>query len=713
MSQFTLGLNAEQQRAVESTDGPLLILAGAGSGKTKTLTHRIAHLLDTQLATQYEILAVTFTNKAAKEMRERVAQLLAYRRDDKAFMPYMGTFHGICVRILRKDGQYSGVPNNFVIFDESDRTTLIKQLSKQLSIDEKQHTARAIGAIISAAKNDLITSAEYASLAQTPTQRAAARVYPLYQQALKDHAALDFDDLIGKVVSLLENNAEVRARWQDRFKYILIDEYQDTNTAQYKLIKLLLNEKRNICVVGDDWQSIYSWRGADFKNILNFERDFKNATVIRLEQNYRSTNHILDAAHAVIAKNAQRSDKKLWTAISGGAPVQVLSAYNERHEAEQIIQIIRQRTDTRTFAYKNIALLYRTNAQSRALEEQFVRFNIPYKMVGGARFYDRTEIKDILAYLRLLYQPEDIISFQRIVNTPTRGFGKTSLDKFLQWRQVQGLTLTDALDNVDTSPLTARAKQALFALHELLSVYRQEMDHLSAASLLESVIKRLDYYNYLDDGTLQSEARIENVKELLSVAKAYSDEGLASFLEEVALVSDLDTLNPNSDAVTLMTLHAAKGLEYDVVFMTGMEESIFPHSRALFDQSQMEEERRLCYVGMTRAKKELYLTYADSRVLYGGVQHYVPSRFIAEINAQHIKKAAYTGYASAGVLDNNQPESSEPRYVPELHPGDTVNHQVFGRGIVVDLDGEVAAVQFGGKGIKRLNISFAPLEKVS
>lgn len=713
MAAFLNGLNDEQKRAVATTEGPLLILAGAGSGKTKTLTHRIAHILDAGLANQYEILAVTFTNKAAREMRERVAQLLQHDKHDRAFMPYMGTFHGICVRLLRQDGQYCGVPDNFVIFDESDRLTVIKQLSKQLSVDEKQHTARAIGAIISTAKNDLISPVEYDGLAHTPTQKVAAKIYPLYQHALHTHAALDFDDLIGKVVTMLQTTPEIRQKWQQRFKYILIDEYQDTNAAQYALIKLLINEHRNICVVGDDWQSIYSWRGADFTNILNFEKDFKHATVIRLEQNYRSTKPILDAAHMIIAKNTQRSDKKLWTKSDSGKPVYVLPAYNERQEAELIIQHIQHAVNTGQYGYKDVALLYRTNAQSRALEEQFVRFALPYKMVGGARFYDRAEVRDIIAYLRLLYQPEDVVSFQRIVNVPSRGVGKQSIEKFLGWRAEQGMSLVDALENAAMAPLTPRAKTALLSFQEMLQAFRSEMDTMPAASLIESLIKRIEYYSYLDDGTVQAEARTENVKELLSVAKGYSDTGLTNFLEEVALVSDIDTLNPDADAVTLMTLHAAKGLEFPVVFMTGMEESIFPHSRALFDHSELEEERRLCYVGMTRAKEELYLTYADSRVLYGGVQHYPPSRFLSEINAEYIRQPSLGGY-SAYTAQPTMPitTSDEPRYVPDLEPGDSVQHQIFGIGIVSEVDGDTVAIYFKGKGVKRLNTSFAPLEKL-
>ena len=709
MSNFLNGLNDEQQRAVVTTEGPLLILAGAGSGKTKTLTHRIAHILDTDLANQYEILAVTFTNKAAKEMRERVASLLHSSNQDRTFMPYMGTFHGICVRMLRQDGEYVGVPSNFVIFDESDRLSLIKQLTKQLSIDEKQHAPRAIGAIISNAKNDMISPAQYEGMANSPTQRVAARLYPLYHAALREHAALDFDDLITSTVALLQNNPAVRQKWQDRFKYILIDEYQDTNAAQYTLIKLLINDRRNICVVGDDWQSIYSWRGADFTNILNFERDFPNACVIRLEQNYRSSRYILDAAHKIISKNTQRSDKKLWTKSTSGQPVNILPAYNERHEAERIIDTIQQAVAKDTRRYSDVALLYRTNAQSRALEEQFIRFSIPYKMVGGARFYDRAEVKDIIAYLRLLYQPQDIVSFRRIVNIPTRGIGKQSVEKFLAWRLQQGLTLDDALRQCDFAPLTARAKNALHDFYELLQAFRSEMDHMQAAVLLDALIKRIDYYTFLNDGTVQADARVENVKELLSVAKSYSDVGISSFLEEVALVSDIDNYAQDADAVTLMTLHAAKGLEFPVVYMTGMEESIFPHSRALFEQKEMEEERRLCYVGMTRAKEELYLTYADSRILYGGKQHYTPSRFLSEIDANYNHQSASGGFFAQTAISTL---TDEPRYVPDIEPGDKVRHQQFGVGIVHDLDGDVATIQFRGSGVKRLNIGFAPLEKV-
>lgn len=707
------GLNPEQQRAVITTDGPLLILAGAGSGKTKTLTHRIAYILAEQKAQPHEILAVTFTNKAAKEMRERVAKLVGTNAEYRGFMPYMGTFHGICVRLLRQYGEYIGLAPNFVIFDSGDSQALVKQLTKRLMIDEKQNPPRTIASLISSAKNELIDPAEYAGTAGSPLQKTAAQIYPQYEAELRNQQALDFDDLIGRTVSLLHNHPEVREKLQTQFKFILIDEYQDTNAAQYKLIKLLTNTNQNIAVVGDDWQSIYSWRGADFKNILNFERDYPKSTIIKLEQNYRSTKHILDAAHAIITKNQQRSDKQLWTAAGAGQPVQMVPVVNERAEGEAIIRRIKTYTDMRARDYKDFAVLYRTNAQSRSLEEQFIRYGVPYKIVGGLRFYDRAEIKDILAYLRLIYQPEDTVSFERIVNVPTRGIGAKSVQDFLSWRTRDSLSLDEALQKVSECPLTPRAKTAIQQFAALLADMRALSEELPVAELLDGLLRRLDFIRSVDDGTPQGEARAENVRELLSVAKAYSEVGLTSFLEEVALISDLDGLRDEHDAVTLMTLHAAKGLEFPVVFMPGMEESMFPHSRALFDQSEMEEERRLCYVGMTRAREELYMLYADSRVLYGGIQHNTPSRFLSEIDGEFQAHASPFGLQTPQFASPaNLTQSDEPRYVPELTEGDTVRHQLFGVGTVMELDGDNATIYFKGKGAKKLNISFAPLEKI-
>ena len=705
------GLNPEQRRAVETTEGPLLIQAGAGSGKTKTLTHRIAYLIATKKATPFNILAVTFTNKAAKEMRSRVAELLGENADNRGFMPYMGTFHGICVRLLRQDGDHIGIPKSFVIFDESDRQAAVKQVSKQLMIDEKAFPARALSGLISSAKNDMISPEEYAGMANSPSQQTAAKIFPLYQASLKQASALDFDDLISKTVLLLESKPEIRKKWQEQFRYIMIDEYQDTNAAQYKLVKMLTNNDKNIAVVGDDWQSIYSWRGADFRNILKFEKDYKDCTVILLEQNYRSTKHILDAAHAVITKNSQRSEKKLWTDANDGTPVQLLQVSSERAEGEAVVRRVRNGFDSGRRKLSDYAVLYRTNAQSRTIEEAMVHYGVPYRIVGGVRFYDRKEIKDLMAYLRIIFQPEDRVSFERIVNTPTRGIGAKSIQSFFSWQQSTGQPLLNALQRAeDCQEITPRARKSLSELGDILSSLRILSGDTTVAGLIDSLLRRIDYLHFLDDGTAQGEARQENVKELLSVAQEYQEAGLEGFLEEVALVSDLDSADFSGDAVTLMTLHAAKGLEFPVVFMAGMEESLFPHSRALYDQSEMEEERRLCYVGMTRAKQELYMIYANSRMLYGGVQHNPPSRFLSEIDGSKVNDSSFQFQPTISNAQNTSID--EPRYIPELNEGDSVRHQIFGTGTVMEMEGDMAVIYFKGKGTRKLDIGFAPLEKL-
>jgi DNA helicase-2/ATP-dependent DNA helicase PcrA len=704
-------LNSEQRRAVETTEGPLLILAGAGSGKTKTLTHRIAYLLAANKATPFNILAVTFTNKAAGEMRERVAKILGHNPDNRSLIPYLGTFHSICVRLLRQDGESVDIPRNFVIWDESDRSAAIKQISKQAGINEKTYPPRLLTSLISGAKNEMVGPQEFAASATGPAGQAAAKVYPLYEKSLREAGALDFDDLIGRSVSLLANRPEIRSKWQQQFKYVMIDEYQDTNSAQYKLVKLLTGKHRNIAVVGDDWQSIYSWRGADFRNILNFEKDYQNCTVIKLEQNYRSTKNILDAAHAVISQNKQRSDKKLWTSSGAGSPVQILQVTNERTEAETIVRRIKTATDLKAYQFKDFSVLYRTNAQSRAIEEVFVHYGVPYRIVGGVRFYDRKEVKDVMAYLRLIYQPEDFVSFERIVNVPARGIGAKSLQVFNEWRAINRLSLYDGLNGVrDCRDLTAKAQGGLSELADIINSCRAQMDELAPAALVDSLIRRLDYLRYLSDGTPQGEARVENVKELLSVAAEYQDLGLAGFLEEVSLVSDLDRADFGSNAVTLMTLHGAKGLEFPVVFMTGLEEGIFPHSRALYDANELEEERRLMYVGMTRAKQELYLMHAMARTLYGGRLSNPPSRFLADIEAPTSTMSGLESFDGGSFTAKQR--SDEPRYVPELEEGDGVKHQIFGVGTVVELEGDLATIYFKGRGTKRLDIGFAPLEKL-
>ena len=711
-----------------TTEGPLLIQAGAGSGKTKTLTHRIAYLIATRQATPYSILAVTFTNKATKEMRSRVADLLGQSADDRRFMPWMGTFHSICVRLLRMDGEHMGIPHSYVIFDEADRLSTVKRICKELQVDEKSFPPRTVASYISSAKNDMIGPAEYRETAASPTAQVVAKVYPLYQAALKDAMALDFDDLIWRTVQLLEAHKEVREKWRTRFTHIMIDEYQDTNAAQYKLVKLLVNDHRNLAVVGDDWQSIYSWRGADFRNILRFEADYKDCAVIKLEQNYRSTGHILNAAHGVVTRNIQRSDKRLWTSEGDGRKVQLTQVMTERSEAETIVRTIRTAVDTGLRQYKDFAVLYRTNAQSRSVEEAFVQYGVPYRVVGGVRFYDRKEIKDLIAYLRFLYQPEDRTSFERIANVPGRGVGAVSLGNFLGWATHEKLSLGEALSRVaECDTVTGKAKKGLVELADILSSLRAQLEELPPDILVENLVKRLNYLAYLDDKTPQGESRQENVRELIGVAQGYHDEGLSAFLEEVALISDLDAANLGDNAVTLMTLHSAKGLEFPVVFMTGLEESIFPHSRALYDQSEMEEERRLCYVGMTRAREELHMLHATSRSLYGGLQHNIPSRFLGEIAGEYVEERTIMpsfGQASF-TRDDDFPEddftafgskqaemSHEPRYIPELHEGDTVRHEVFGTGTVVEMQGDMAAIYFKGKGLKKLNTAFAPLKKL-
>jgi DNA helicase-2/ATP-dependent DNA helicase PcrA len=574
----------------------------------------------------------------------------------------------------------------------------------------------------------MIGPAEYRETAKSPTAHVVAQVYPLYQAALKDAVALDFDDLIWRTVQLLEAHKEVRAKWQKHFTHIMIDEYQDTNAAQYRLVKLLTNKLDNVAVVGDDWQSIYSWRGADFRNILRFEKDYKDCTVIKLEQNYRSTGHILQAAHGVVTKNQQRSDKQLWTSEGDGRRVQIRQVMTERAEAEAIMRTIRTAVDTGLRQYKDFAVLYRTNAQSRSVEEIFVQYGLPYRVVGGVRFYDRKEIKDLIAYLRLLYQPEDRTSFERIANVPGRGVGAVSLANFVGWMMAERLSLSEALSRVaECDTVTGKARRGLVELADILASLRAQLEELPPDILVDSLVKRLNYLAYVDDKTPQGESRQENVRELIGVAQNYHEEGLSSFLEEVALISDLDATSLNDNAVTLMTLHSAKGLEFPVVFMIGLEESILPHSRALYDQSEMEEERRLCYVGMTRAREELYMLYATARSLYGGMQHNIPSRFLSEIAADHVEETTimpsfgrqdFTSFESEGTdfqmeTQSDFTASAEPRYVPDLNEGDTVRHELFGQGTIVELDGDVAAIYFKSKGLKKLNIAFAPLEKLS
>ncbi|HUD10763.1 MAG TPA: UvrD-helicase domain-containing protein [Candidatus Saccharimonadia bacterium] len=941
-------LNDQQRVAASTTDGPVLILAGAGSGKTKALTHRVAYLVKEKHVRPGNILAVTFTNKAAGEMRARVLKLLGQDPKSRSYFPFVGTFHGICLRLLRREATEIGLNQNFLVFDAADSTVAIKRAMRSAGIDEKQFNANLVHGLISSAKNELIGTQAYARLAQGRAQSAASKVYPLYQNILKEAGALDFDDLIFRTVQMFKDFPEILKKYQQQFQYIMVDEYQDTNHAQYQITKLLASARRNICVVGDDWQclvpgtqvetdngamaiediqsgqlvssasgygptahfkvtaakkfnfsgnivriktasgkelrctpnhllfarwdetdpyfeqigyairhvsgntresdmidfdygeveaildtgvypgdldvrptqngfisdqrslfmpagqihpdmlvpvlqdgkiiddrvvevtkepysgpvydldvdkvhnyvasgiavhnSIYSWRGANFQNILDFEKDYPETTIVKLEQNYRSTKNILDAAHAVITKNRTRSDKKLWTDRDGGAGLGIINVYNEIQESETIVRKIEELRLSEKRELYDFAVLYRTNAQSRSLEEAFLRYNLPYKIVGGTRFYERKEIKDVLGFLRFIYQPDDMVSFARIINLPPRGLGDVSLQRLEAWRtmntkpsedgeELSPMPLLEACRDAGQIPgLQAKAASALKAFAALIDGLRTEAVGLTVGPLLNLVIKRSGYLTYLDDGSIQAADRIENVKELLSVAEAYNDLSLEAFLEETALIADVDNYSESTNAVTLMTLHSAKGLEFPVVFIPGVEEGIFPHSRSLFDAEQMEEERRLCYVGMTRAKERLYLLYANSRLLYGATNHNPPSRFLLEIPAElqdsgsewGDNRTSSAGHAAGagswsptpmlggGARASDLPTTEaaaaahrEQMLGLKLAPGDRIRHSKFGEGIVSEVSGDEVSAAFTGIGVKRLSLSFAPIEKIS
>lgn len=700
MTDFTDGLNGEQARAVTHGDGPLLILAGAGSGKTKTLTHRIAYLIGELKVFPSRILAVTFTNKAAKEMRQRLAQLLDEEANNRQFMPWMGTFHSICVRMLRMDGANIGLDKRFLIYDTDDQVSLMKQIMKARGLTDKDIKPRAVLSVISNAKNEMRSAEDFSMSARGPREQKIAELFFAYEKSLKEVAALDFDDLLIKTVELLRNNSEIRQKWQRQFEYILIDEYQDTNAVQYALIKLLVNERRNLCVVGDDAQSIYSFRGADYTNILNFECDFPGTTVVKLEQNYRSTGAILDLANSLIQHNIHRTDKNLWTANGDGIDPKLWQLYSESEEALAIANEI-QAQIANGRQYGDVAVLYRTNAQSYAIERALRQSYIPYKIVGGLRFLDRAVVKDVLAYLRLLYQPSDRVSFLRIVNVPKRGIGTVSVAKFLDWNDaarrdiVSGLLAVEEVDN-----LTARAKRPLSELGKILDELQQEIDG-SPAELIEKIIKRTGYGDFINDGTPQAEERMENIGVLLAEAKAYVD--VPAFLEEMALMSSADTVAEQQ--VTLMTLHAAKGLEFPVVFLAGLEEGILPHAR-VFDSGKaddIEEERRLCYVGVTRAREELFVSCASSRTQFGQIGYNMPSRFLDEM-----------GLMVGGIDRPAQPPAEADFYSEEigLEVGDRVRSPSFGAGEIIDSEGLGVTVKFDDGKIKKLNVEFARLEKI-
>ncbi len=699
------GLNPAQREAVTTIEGPVLVLAGPGSGKTKVLTHRVAYLVRECGIDPYNIMAVTFTNKAADEMRNRLKELLGRRLRRLT----LGTFHAICARILRREADRVGFSRDFVIYDEDDQLELVRQALADLDLDDKIYRPRAMHSAISRAKNELIGPAAFRP--QTYWQEVASRVYARYQELLTVNNALDFDDLLMKTVELFSKHPDVLAKYQRRYLHILVDEWQDTNMAQYELVKLLAGEHRNLFVVGDEDQSIYRFRGADFRNVYRFREDYPEAKTILLERNYRSTQTILDVAEAIISRNVHRTPKKLYTEKGPGPPIIVYEAYNEQEEAQYVVEEI-TRLLAEGYQLGDCAVMYRTNAQSRTLEEAFLRAGLPYKLVGATRFYARREVKDILAYMRLIHNPYDELSLERVINTPPRGIGAKTLTELRRWAQELGIPLFTALQALKEegtkTPLSARARSVLLRFLEMMERLIAARRELGVLELLDLLLKETGYADYIRDGTEEGEDRWNNILELRSVAQEYADlspeVGLTNFLEGVALVSDVDNLEEETNVPVLLTLHMAKGLEFPVVFIVGLEEGILPHIRSYDDPEEMEEERRLCYVGITRAKERVYLVYAFRRTLFGDSEVREPSRFLEDIPPHLIEGPEWRFEGPSKKI-----------LTPRFKPGDRVIHPLFGEGIVIESkplgDDEEVSVAFE-EGTKRLLASFAHLRKV-
>jgi DNA helicase-2/ATP-dependent DNA helicase PcrA len=713
------GLNEQQLAAVACPLGTTLVLAGPGSGKTRVLTQRIACLIEQHSADPRSILAVTFTNKAAREMRARLDRLLGSDAADIT----LGTFHAVCARILRREAEHFGLDRNFTIYDRDDQVALIKRVLKDLDVDDKRYRPSAVLAAISRAKNDMIGPADY----QPPTywHEVVARVYEVYQRSLEANQALDFDDLLLATVWGLENEPQVLARYRRRYRHILVDEFQDTNLPQYRLVRLLCDEGTDLFLVGDEDQSIYGWRGADYRNLARVREDFPGVKTLLLERNYRSSQTILDAAKAVISRNLQRVHKDLVAAKGRGDPITVYRAPGPDEEAEYVVSEIERLVATEGFHLADFAVMYRMNAQSRALEEAFMRHRMPYRLVGGTRFYQRREVKDVLAYLRLISARNDWVAFERVINVPPRGLGGVSLGHFRDLGTRLGMGPYDTLvylredEQGQESSLTGRARRALLEFLETWDSLIALGERATVAEMIDAVLLHFEYGKYLRSSGPEAEERFENVGELRGAAEEHFGPGtdeLARFLDEVALVADVDELDEQVEAPVLMTLHAAKGLEFPVVFIVGMQEGVLPHSRALEEPDELEEERRLCYVGMTRAMQRLYLTHAASSRMYGQADASMPSRFLKEIPATAVAGApAPTAASAAPSRPSRAPEAqSQPSAaVPEYHPGDVVKHPKFGRGVVVEYkrvkdDAEVS-VAFEGQGIKKLLVSLAPL----
>ncbi|MDT2601999.1 DNA helicase PcrA [Enterococcus hulanensis] len=736
------GLNPKQKEAVLHTEGPLLIMAGAGSGKTRVLTHRIAYLIEEKNVNPWNILAITFTNKAAREMKERVNSILGQGGEDV----WVSTFHSMCVRILRRDVDAIGYDRNFTILDGSDQLTLMKRILKELNIDPKKYDPRSILGAISNAKNELLTPETYAERQGSFFEEIVARCYDAYQKALRNNQSMDFDDLIMNTIRLFEENEKVLTYYQNKFHYLHVDEYQDTNHAQYTLVNMLAARFRNLCVVGDADQSIYGWRGADMQNILDFEKDYNDATVILLEQNYRSTKSILDAANQVIKNNSNRRDKSLWTDNQAGEQITYYRADSERDEAQFIVSKIKEEIQSNNRSYNDFAVLYRTNAQSRVIEDTLVKSNVPYTMVGGHKFYDRKEIKDIIAYLNIINNPRDGVSFERVINTPKRGIGAASVEKLRSFAALHDWSMVEAAQNIDLANISGKAGRMIGEFGTMITQFQEMVTYLPVTDLVDQVLERTGYLDELkNQRTLEAESRLENLEEFRTVTQEFDkrneaqdeeeapEEKLAVFLNDLALVSDLDDYQEESAQVTLMTLHAAKGLEFPIVFLIGMEEKIFPLSRSLMEEAELEEERRLAYVGITRAEESLYLTNAFSRTLYGKTQYNQPSRFVAEIDDSLLNAVGMQPQPKASYSNPFQSKVMQPKYQhatrepvtsktasggenESWNPGDKVQHKKWGVGTVVKVSGNAKDVEldiaFPQQGVKRLLAAFAPIEKI-
>jgi DNA helicase-2/ATP-dependent DNA helicase PcrA len=720
-------LNPAQREAAEAIKGPVLILAGPGSGKTRVITYRVAYLVKLCGVSPHHIMAVTFTNKAAREMKERLEQLLGQAIEALT----LGTFHAICARILRREGKAVGIESSFVIYDEDDQLRLVKQVLEELKLDPKQYVPQALRSAIDAAKSRLISPEDYGQQVSSYFEEIVHRVYQRYQQLLSQGQAVDFDDLLMKSTQLFRDHPKILARYQSRYVHILVDEFQDTNIAQYELMKQLAGKYRNLCVVGDPDQSIYSWRFADLRNILSFEKDYPEAKVVLLEQNYRSTKTILEVASDVISANVLRKPKKLWTENEDGTPVAVIESYNAEEEAQSVVNEIEKLVGQEQISLKDCAVMYRVNAQSRALEETFLRYGVPYKLVGGTRFYQRQEVKDIIAYLRAIHNPQDNVSWLRIINVPARGIGQKTTSTLQSWAKAHDMSLFGALKQMNHNAIAGEAKQslpsrtiqALAGFDALMGEFIAHSRELTLSGLLNEILEHTGYRAYIQDKE-HGEERWENIMELRNVAAEYNEldteKALTAFLEKVSLVSDIDELDETADAVTLITLHQAKGLEFPAVFIVGLEEGILPHRKSFDDPQQMEEERRLCYVGITRAKKHLYLLRSYRRSLFGSSTANPPSRFLPDISPHLTSPRGLWDESPTPIpspaFSHNFQSSRRSVGTLTLKVGDHVYHSKFGPGIVMTCsptnDDQELTVVFEQAGVKKLLASLAPLERM-